>query len=403
MTSRSSSWATGDNRAPSGTDRPRVSGRSRAAVSAAPPTQRRARVLIVGQGPPTAGGIPTFVTHLATDLALRARVEIEYLNTTPAGDKRPGRFTAGNLRQLMSDARAVFRRGAGVDVVHLNLAPAPMLPLLRALVLAATARLRRTRVVVHAHSGRLTGCLGRRDYRIGFRLLCAIVSAFVVVSAEAEKAGRKISGKVVRVPNGIDLPPARWAGPPERPTVAFVGTVSERKGLIDLRDALVVLRERSALSPAVWIVGDARQEGPGAFDRVRDEFSTANLDEAEFLGRVPRDEVLDLLTRCTVFCLPSHWEGSPLSVLEAMAVGAPVVASAVGDVPELLDHGAAGIVVPAHDPDALADALESVLRDPTEARRLSAAARDRVADLYSWRATVDRVAALYERVAGYSR
>jgi glycosyltransferase involved in cell wall biosynthesis len=376
-------------------------GRSRVTVSAAPPTRRRARVLIVGQGPPTAGGIPTFVSHLASDLDLRERVEIDYLNTTPAGDKRPGGFTAGNLRQLMSDARAVFRRGAGVDVVHLNLAPAPMLPLLRALVLAATARLRRTRVVLHAHSGRLTGCLGRRDYRIVFRLLCAIVSAFVAVSAEAERAGRRISGKVVRVPNGIDLPPARWPGPPERPTVAFVGTVSERKGLIDLRDALVVLRQRS-ITPTLWIVGDARQEGPGVFDRVRDEFSTANL-EAEFLGRVGRDEVLDLLARCTVFCLPSHWEGSPLSVLEAMAVGSPIVASAVGDVPELLDHGAAGLVVPAHDPDALADALESVLRDPTEARRLSAAARARVADLYSWRATVDRVAALYERVAGYSR
>jgi starch synthase len=128
-----------------------------------------------------------------------------------------------------------------------------------------------------------------------------------------------------------------------------------------------------------------------------------SLDEAEFLGRVGRDEVLDLLTRCTVFCLPSHWEGSPLSVLEAMAVGTPIVASAVGDVPELLDHGAAGIVVPAHNPGALAGALESVLRDPTEARRLSAAARARVAELYSWRATVDRVAALYERVVRYSR
>ena len=371
-------------------------------MSAAPPARRRARVLIVGQGPPTAGGIPTFVTHLAADLELRERVEIDYLNTTPAGDKRPGGFTAGNLRQLMSDARAVFRRGAGVDIVHLNLAPAPMLPLLRALVLAAAARLRRTKVVMHAHSGRLTSCLDRRDYRIVFRLLCAILSAFVVVSAEAERAGRRLSGKVVRVPNGIDLPPARWPGPPGRPTVAFVGTVSERKGLIDLRDALVVLRERS-ITPAVWVVGDARQEGPGVFDRVRHEFSTANVDEAEFLGRVPRDEVLDLLTRCTVFCLPSHWEGSPLSVLEAMAVGTPIVASAVGDVPELLAHGSAGIVVPAHDPGALADALESVLRDPTEARRLSTAARARVAELYSWRATVARVATLYERVAGYSR
>jgi glycosyltransferase involved in cell wall biosynthesis len=184
--------------------------------------------------------------------------------------------------------------------------------------------------------------------------------------------------------------------------VAFVGTVSERKGLLDLRDALVALKEGS-LTPVVWIVGDARQEGRGVFDRIRHEFSTAGLDEVEFLGRLPRNEVLDLLRRSTVFCLPSHWEGSPLSVLEAMAVGTPVVASAVGDVPEMLDHGAAGIVVPARDPGALAGALESVLRDPEKASRLSAAARSRVAEHYSWRTTAGQVAGLYERVARYSR
>lgn len=371
-------------------------------MSAARPPRKRARVLIVGQGPPTAGGIPTFVTRLATDLELQERVEIDYLNTTPAGAKQPGELTTGNLRQLLSDTRAVFRRGAEADVVHLNLAPAPMLPLLRALVLATAARSRRTRVVLHAHSGRLPACLRRRAYRIVFRLVCVVVVAFVVVSAEAERAGRRISGKVMRIPNGIEVPPGHWLGPPKRPTVAFVGTVSERKGLLDLRDALVALEEGS-LTPVVWIVGDARQEGRGVFDRIRHEFSTAGLDEVEFLGRLPRNEVLDLLRRSTVFCLPSHWEGSPLSVLEAMAVGTPVVASAVGDVPEMLDHGAAGIVVPARDPGALAGALESVLRDPEKASRLSAAARSRVAEHYSWRTTAGQVAGLYERVARYSR
>jgi glycosyltransferase involved in cell wall biosynthesis len=371
-------------------------------MSVAQPSPKKARVLIVGQGPPTAGGIPTFVTRLATDPELKERFEIDYLNTTPAGDKQPGGFTIGNVRQLLSDTRAVFRRGAKADVVHLNLAPAPMLPLLRGLVLATSARLRRTPVVLHAHSGRLPPCLRRRAYRIVFRLVCTVVAAFVVVSAEAERAGRRISAKVMRIPNGIDIPLGEWPGPPERPTVAFVGTVSERKGLLDLRDALVALRKRS-LSPVVWIVGDARQEGRGVFERIRHEFSTAGLVEVEFLGRLPRTEVLDLLRRCTVFCLPSHWEGFPLSVLEAMAVGPPVVASAVGDIPEMLDQGAAGIVVPERDPGALADALERVLRDPKEANRLSAAARTRVAARYSWSATSGRVAGLYERVAGYSR
>ncbi|MDQ3217713.1 MAG: hypothetical protein M3Q18_07690, partial [Actinomycetota bacterium] len=68
----------------------------------------RLSVLVVGQGPPAAGGIPSFVTSLVTDEWLRSKVDIDYLNTTPRWIKRPGKFDIGNVRQLLADAVALF-------------------------------------------------------------------------------------------------------------------------------------------------------------------------------------------------------------------------------------------------------------------------------------------------------
>ena len=77
-----------------------------------------------------------------------------------------------------------------------------------------------------------------------------------------------------------------------------------------------------------------------------------------------------------VFCLPSWWEAMPLSLLEAMASGLPVVASDVGDVARVVgDDGATGIVVRPHSAEQLTSALEQLLADPEEARRMGAAAR----------------------------
>src|SRR5438067_1348378 len=80
--------------------------------------------------------------------------------------------------------------------------------------------------------------------------------------------------------------------------------------------------------------------------------------------RRPRAEAMpDVYADADVFCLPSWWEAMPLSILEAMASALPVVASAVGDIPRLVDEGVTGYVVPARDPALLAEALKRVCAD----------------------------------------
>ena len=105
-----------------------------------------------------------------------------------------------------------------------------------------------------------------------------------------------------------------------------------------------------------------------------------------------------------VFCLPSWWEAMPLSVLEAMASGLPVVAADVGDVARIVVHGETGLVVPSQSPEQLAAALRKVLEDPEAARRMGDAGRARAEKVYSSTATAQAIADLYEQVLpGVSR
>src|SRR5688572_33109339 len=104
-----------------------------------------------------------------------------------------------------------------------------------------------------------------------------------------------------------------------------------------------------------------------------------------------------------VFCLPSWWEAMPLSVLEAMAAGLPVVATDVGDVGRAVADGVTGYVVPRQDPEKLAAALEPLLTDPQLRRRMGASGRERVVGMFSSEVTARAVSALYAELVGGPR
>jgi glycosyltransferase involved in cell wall biosynthesis len=328
------------------------------------------------------GGIPSFVDDVLHDPWLSDRVRLEHLNTTSEEPQHPGAATFGNALLALKHAYRTFSRARGMDVVHINVAPAPTLPLARAMLLCAAARAGRAATILHAHSGRLDTCARSLLYRALLRATLSITDAFVVVSASGERVVSSVGGadKVVRLPNGIDV--RRFAPMPKTTDpllLSFVGTVCERKGLLDLRDALVDLRDRRGLRRddlRVLIVGDSAQEGPGIDVRIRRDYERVGLEWVEFTGPLGRDEVRQILSRSAILCLPSHWEGFPLSVLEGMASGAAIIATRVGDIPWMVDE--AGILVAPGDVDALAGAIDRLVKNHHERERMGREARLRV-------------------------
>jgi glycosyltransferase involved in cell wall biosynthesis len=149
------------------------------------------------------------------------------------------------------------------------------------------------------------------------------------------------------------------------PTLAFAGRITRQKGLAVALEALERIEDVSLL-----VAGD----GPDAPD-LRREASARGLDgRVRFLGALGRDDVLALFRAADASLLSSAWENFPHTVVEALAVGTPVVATAVGGVPELVHDGENGLLVPAGDAGALADAIRRIVTEPGLRERLAHAA-----------------------------
>ncbi|MCI4355401.1 MAG: glycosyltransferase family 4 protein, partial [Thermoplasmata archaeon] len=117
-----------------------------------------------------------------------------------------------------------------------------------------------------------------------------------------------------------------------------------------------------------------------------------------FLGRLERSAYRAVFRAARTFVLPSEWEAYGLVLLEAMAADRPILATSVGGVPEVLEHGECGLLVPYGDVPALADAIARLQQDDPQRARLVAAGRRRVQEL-TWSRCVERHRALYRSLA----
>ncbi|MGH9226903.1 MAG: glycogen synthase [Acidimicrobiales bacterium] len=181
-----------------------------------------------------------------------------------------------------------------------------------------------------------------------------------------------------------------------RPYVIFVGRITRQKGLDHLLDAVPAL-DPSALVVLCASAPDTEAEGIEFAERIASVPDTCPA--VKWISEtLPRADVVQLLTHAAVFVCPSVYEPFGLVNVEAMGCEAPVVATAVGGIPEIVVHGETGLLVPPADPAALAAAINDLLADPAKARRMGQAGRARVHDRFSWPAIARRTVDLYRRV-----
>ncbi len=274
------------------------------------------------------------------------------------------------------------------DVLHTHLVHADFHGL-------PAGRLARVPVLVSTKHG-FNAFRDRKAFAIADRTVASLADVHVAISAGlarylAESEGFDAASFEV-VHYGIE---ARAEPPPlpGAPRLAIVGRLIPIKGHDVLLRAVARARERLP-GLTLEIAGDGELEA-----ELRATATRLGLDDAvTFLGRVaPVDPVLE---RAEVVVVPSFGEGFGMVALEAMERGRPVIASDVGGLPEIVDEGRTGMLVPPGDVEALARAIAELADDPARAAAMGEAGRTRALEEFSQDRCTERIAALYETALG---
>jgi glycosyltransferase involved in cell wall biosynthesis len=232
------------------------------------------------------------------------------------------------------------------------------------------------------------------------RLVFARAAAVIALSTQWRTwvAGHCPNARIEVIYNPVQLPetPAAGKAPEERgmKTVLFLGRLGQRKGTMDLLQAFSCVADEFP---------DARLvlAGDGAIEEASAQAARLGLGgRVSCPGWVTGARKSALLQHATVYVLPSYDEGLPISVLEAMAHGLPVLTTPVGGIPEAITDGANGLLVPPGDVPALAAALRRLLGDASLCAALGRAARKTVMDRFEANLVVAQVHALHDELSG---
>jgi glycosyltransferase involved in cell wall biosynthesis len=343
-------------------------------------------VVMLGTGMDTRGGISAVVSSYRAH-GLFERWPIDYVATHRDGSTLVKALSA--IRAFFLVLVHVLRHPRSVMHVH----GASRASFWRKSLFMAIGLLAGSRIVFHLHGGGFAhfhkdecGPLARAVIRFFLDR-----AAWIVVVSESWKTwaqGITANRRIVCIPNPVCLP-AAVSQAREPGLVVFAGRCEASKGIFDLLEAAGVLR---AQVPGLRI----ECAGDGDLGKVQRYAASMNLAaRVKMRGWLGKEACEQLLSRAAVFVLPSYAEGLPMSVLEAMAAGCPVVATKVGGIPDLITDGVDGLLVPPGDPDALAAALQRILRDRAFAQQLGNAARQTIANRYTAERTLERLEQIY--------
>jgi glycosyltransferase involved in cell wall biosynthesis len=344
------------------------------------------RIVMLGTSFGTRGGIAA-VVNAYRGAGLFARWPIDYVET----------HCDGSAAVKLLCAAQAFLRMLGLVCCHgtavLHVHAASRASFWRKSVFMALAQLAGWPIVFHLHGGGFARFYEEECspwQRRVIRHFLGRAACIVTVSQRWSVWLRSVTAnpRVTCIPNPVALSAVASAARAES-LIAFTGRCEEAKGIYDLLEAVNEVR---ASFPALRL----ECAGDGDLDAVQRRASAlgmgAHLQLPGWIAPRRRDA---LLARATVFVLPSHAEGLPMSLLEAMAAGCPVVASAVGGIPGVVSDGVNGLLVPAGDRDALALTLHRLLVDRALAARLGRAARDTVARRFTVQHALERLEQIY--------
>ncbi|PXV63074.1 glycosyltransferase involved in cell wall biosynthesis [Halanaerobium congolense] len=217
---------------------------------------------------------------------------------------------------------------------------------------------------------------------------------------------RFVNGKEIHItPFGIDLEkfsPDKYKKNLNMMNIGIVKKLAPKYGIEYLiRSFAILVNEKNILDKTnkkikLTIVGKGEQRS--YLEELAKELEIAEL--TDFVGVIPYNEVPDYLNTFDIFCAPSTLDSESfgVAIIEASACELPVVVSDVGGLPEVVDNGETGYVVPSKDPEALADKLYELIFDQDKRKLMGKKGREKVEQLYDWGKNVDKMEEIYQEM-----
>ena len=347
---------------------------------------------MVGTTPEGTGGVATVVSVLRSH-GLFEREAVRYVSThTQARRGAKALHALGGIGRILL---ACVREHPAVVHVHV----ASRASFLRKSLVLLMARMSGSKTIFHLHGAEFREFATQEAGRLLRRWIRHTLERSSVVIALSESWAQFLrafapGARVAVVPNAVPLPDQAALAPGEAGRVLFLGRIEAGKGIYELLAAGAAL---APAFPALRLVFGGEGDRQGVRRRAA-ELGIA--ERVELPGWIDAQVRGAELARASVFCLPSHAEGLPMAMLEAMAAGRAVVASSVGGIPETIVDGDNGLLVPPRDEAALAAALEQVLSNETLRARLARHARVTIEQHYSTEVVCGQLSALYRELAG---
>jgi glycosyltransferase involved in cell wall biosynthesis len=344
------------------------------------------KIVMIGTHFSTMGGISS-VVNVYRAAGLFERYPIRYLATHRDGS---------GLKKLRVAVSALLSFlgllvTGQVGLVHLHVSSRASF--WRKLPFFALSNALKIPTIVHLHSGEFhlfyaNQCSARQQRMI--RYVFDNASRVVVLSEKWKTWLQTISSNtnVHAIYNPVLLPEwTRDAGAEAKGRLLVLGRLGKLKGSYDLIEALAQLPNRSV---SLAMGGDGELEQVGKCAERLGVSSQVNL-----LGWVTGGNKETALREADIYLLPSYNEGLPMSVLEAMAYGLPVITTPVGGIPEAVTDGKEGFLIRPGDVAALRDRIADLLSDPAMAHRMGVAARSKIQSTFSTQAVMPRIESLY--------
>jgi glycosyltransferase involved in cell wall biosynthesis len=363
--------------------------------------KKELNICLISPMPPPYGGIAHWTSMVNAYAMDRDDIKISIVNTAPRWRSlhKVGfwlRVVGGGL-QLIRDALRLTNvlRTKQFDAIHL--VTSGHLAAVRDVVLTQIAGWFAVPIVLHIRFGRIPDIAIAET--LEWRLLRSVMRCAAAVIAIDRKTFEAIEqyvpeGNYFLIPNCVNLSDLPLPKPlsVETKRALFVGWVLPAKGVSELCEAW------SKVKPNGWtleIVGPVEDSYKAQLQ------AQSPSDSIEFTGLLPHAQTMDRMANCDLFLLPSYTEGFPNAVVEAMALGRPIVATTVGAIPEMLD-GEAGILIERRNADQLATAIRLLTGDRELSSQLGLRAGKRASANYSIDVVFDAYMSCWRQISKLS-